>query len=295
MAWVHLDCDEALAIHEHPVPTMIVVARGRGRMVGDLEVELEEGDVVAIPAGRLHGFFGGEGGYWALSVQFDGLGLYEVPEAARVSFASERSPGLLELLRRNERYASAYVQNPVFDLVREGHLQDPAKRARYLAALQVWSDAFHRLLLARGVTTSDPRFASSFRAHLIEEIDHSARLAAGRGEHEVIWDPTLDAASNWFVAEVLALDAPEKAVLVHLVLEVASHRFHEFANPLLAPYVGLDYFAVHEEADAEHELLCLPELDGLTPATYERLFQIQHRGWQMIELICSRLAALALA
>lgn len=293
IAWVHLRTGQTLDVHQHPVATMIVMCAGRGRLTGDREESLEAGDVVAIPGGCRHGFVGGEGGYWALSMQFDGLGLYENPEAARVAFTQPRSAGLAELLRRNREFEAAFTSNPMFDLVRDGHLADPARRARYLDVVQVWSNAFHRLLLLRSATMEDTRFSGAFDEHLSEEFDHAARLAKDRGPAAPdVWDPALDAASSWFVLKMLGLDPAEKVVLVHMVLEVGSRAFHEVANPVLSPYGETDYFAIHEEADEAHEQMCIEEIDGLDARTYERLFRVQKQGWDMLQALCARMASL---
>src|SRR3954452_16048991 len=47
VAWVHLGPGEQLDPHEHPIESMIVMCHGRGRILGDLEAEIGEGDVIA--------------------------------------------------------------------------------------------------------------------------------------------------------------------------------------------------------------------------------------------------------
>jgi quercetin dioxygenase-like cupin family protein len=296
VAWVHLAAGERLAVHQHPVATMIVISEGTGQLVGDRTEDLAAGDVLAIPAGCRHGFVGGDGGYWALSIQFDEKGLYEDPSAARVSFEGDRSPGLVELLRRNDAFARDHQNNPMFELVTGGHLADARVRSRFLDTVQVLSNAFHRLILLRGATTEEPRFSVLFDRHLSEEYDHAARLAADRGDDLVqVWDPVLDATTSWFVAKMLTLDDAEKAVLVHLVLEVGSRVFTAVANPVVSSYGETDYFAIHEEADADHERMVNAPLDGLEPLVYERLYVVQRQGWDMLNTLCARMSALARA
>jgi hypothetical protein len=66
---------------------MIIVCRGRGVLLDEGEKPLNEGDIVLVPEGYAHGFRGLEPtGVEGLSLQFEGLGLYEDVENARVHF-----------------------------------------------------------------------------------------------------------------------------------------------------------------------------------------------------------------
>src|SRR5262249_36783357 len=83
MSWVRLEPEERLDVHVHPIESMIVVAHGAGRTLGDLESPFSDGDIILIPRGCAHGFVGaGDWGFWALSAQFEARGLYEDPSHA---------------------------------------------------------------------------------------------------------------------------------------------------------------------------------------------------------------------
>src|SRR6185312_5101589 len=87
ISWGYLEPGETLGVHVHPTESLIVVATGQGRILGDLEADITDGDVVLIPGGCRHGFVGaGAHGYWALSIQFEGSGLYEDPSRPRSRF-----------------------------------------------------------------------------------------------------------------------------------------------------------------------------------------------------------------
>lgn len=89
-AWVRLGPGQTLKPHRHPTRSMVIVCRGSGVLLDDGETQLNEGDVVCVPEGYLHGFRGTEpSGVEGLSLQFEGLGLYEDVENARVSFEKE--------------------------------------------------------------------------------------------------------------------------------------------------------------------------------------------------------------
>jgi quercetin dioxygenase-like cupin family protein len=77
ISWTHLDEGQRLEPHTHPVPSMVIIASGQGRSIGDSEVGFCGGDVVYIPEHNSHGFVGGEGGFWALSVQFQETAIFE--------------------------------------------------------------------------------------------------------------------------------------------------------------------------------------------------------------------------
>lgn len=87
LAWVHLAKDEELSPHRHDTVSMIIIAKGKLKSSVEENVELEEGDIAVIPPHILHGFIGSsDGGIWAISLQFEGDGLYENPNHARVIF-----------------------------------------------------------------------------------------------------------------------------------------------------------------------------------------------------------------
>jgi quercetin dioxygenase-like cupin family protein len=87
IAWVRLGPGQTLEPHGHPTRSMIIVCRGNGVLLDNGEQVLNEGDVVLVPAGYVHGFRGLEpSGVEGLSIQFEGMGLYEDVENARVTF-----------------------------------------------------------------------------------------------------------------------------------------------------------------------------------------------------------------
>ena len=100
MSWTMMKEQEVLEVHEHPTSSMIVVYAGNGIVIGDLEASLTQGDIVAVPPGYKHGFVGGDQSLCAISVQFEGKGLYENLDEARVTFV-ETNNVLDKLLEHN--------------------------------------------------------------------------------------------------------------------------------------------------------------------------------------------------
>jgi quercetin dioxygenase-like cupin family protein len=89
ISWVQLAPGQVLDPHLHPIVSMIIICRGVGKLLGDRNEELREGDIVLVGAGRLHGFVGGEPhGFTGLSIQFEQRGLYEDKDRALVNFPS---------------------------------------------------------------------------------------------------------------------------------------------------------------------------------------------------------------
>ena len=55
------------------------------------------------------------------------------------------------------------------------------------------------------------------------------------------------------------------------------------------------HFAVHNTEDGDHLAMGLDALRGLDRATYERLAHVQREGWDMMNVLCTRMATLARA
>ncbi|MEE9385163.1 MAG: hypothetical protein V3V08_17295 [Nannocystaceae bacterium] len=123
----------------------------------------------------------------------------------------------------NQGFARDHVKNRIFEVVGGGLLSDPARRDRFLDAVQVWSGSFQRAMLLRSATADAGPLADVFRAHLREEFDHDVDLASQRNQTRAkIWDPTLDSLGSWFLLKMMTADAIEKWLIVHRVLEVGS-------------------------------------------------------------------------
>lgn len=293
LSWVRLEVGEKLDIHVHTIDSMIVVASGDGRVIGDVEAPFSDGDIVLIPRGCHHGFEGaGSEGFWALSTQFEDRGLYERPDEPLVEF--ESADGLAELLSRNQNFCEQHLVNPIFDFVASERITDPKVRRRFLSCVQVWSDYYQKALMVRSALTADVGYADIFRRHLDGEYGHDTGLARDRGRDAgTVWDPVLDATASWFLVKILSLDNLERLVLVQLVLEVAGSIFHKAAAPALARFGETDYFAQHSKADEAHARTALEVFEGHDRATYNRLMQIQSQGWDMLNKLCSRMVEVA--
>lgn len=114
-----------------------------------------------------------------------------------------------------------------------------------------------------------------------------------RNNREVVWDPVLEASSAWFAWKMLTLDNYEKTLLIHLVLEESANIFFVEANNVMLKYKETDYFAVHAEVDSHHSTMGISLLKDLTSLQYANLAIIQQQGWDMLNVVCKRIAELS--
>ena len=294
IGWVALKQNEVLEVHRHPIPSVIIITKGRGSLLDQSETCIEEGDVVCVPPGAAHGFIGrGEHGFWALSLQFEARGLYEDLANPLVDFGP-RAAGLdflNDLRERNEGYLSRFNQHAIFSAFKDGTYRSPERKARLVAALQVWSNHFHKMLLIRSATCDHASILNVFDEHLKDEFSHSEELSQERSSVEPPWDAQLYAACSWFVNQMTALDNVEKIVLVHMVTEVAATGFYAAAKDVLAQEAK-NHIEAHAEHDCEHARMGTNLLQGLDQQSFHRLRKIQAQGWAMLDVILSRIHAL---
>ena len=163
MAWVRLEAGEELTPHVHPVPSMILIVEGSAGTTGDKHAVMNAGDALLVPQRRPHGFVGLEpNGFWGLSIQFDSRGLYEDIEDPWATFlADEKSAELAgspieQLFKKNEEYMERFDKHRLFVLARNGLLNNPQTRRRFLDCFQVWSNHFQKMVLNRVVTLQNP-------------------------------------------------------------------------------------------------------------------------------------------
>lgn len=289
ISWVQLADGETLAPHRHPTQSMMVFYAGAGQMLGDRQGAVKEGDVVVVPAGREHGFRGGPGGLYALSIQF-GKGLYTDPGAPRVHFSTE-ADSFDALLAYNEERVVEFTKRPIFELFLDGTLDDAKRRKVFMDTLQIWVDGNQMLLFSRQATTRDPAYERVFLEHMREELGHEVmhrNRADGTGHDAKVRDPIMEAITNWFAYQMYVLDNAEKTAIIHLVIERASAAYHRRARPALAKYLNEEYFEVHVDADDGHAAMGENLLRQAAPRSYASLRRIIGEAWDMIGAMTDR-------
>jgi len=296
MSWVHLAPLERLEEHRHPTTSIIIVTEGIGEVSGDVEGTIRTGDVVLVPPGALHGFVGrGTEGFWGLSIQLEGNGLYEDLSNPRVQFEQHAISGtegkLKTLLARNDRFLGDYRNNPLVRLVQSDRMKDQKIRGRLLDCLQYWSDSFQQVLCARAALETQDAFRKVAEAHIREELGHNEALREMRGEQaSSVWDPILAAASSWFIGSMPGLSSEERVILVHFVLEGSGEVFHEAA---LKAFPASKHFTLHSVVDESHYQMGIDVLRAQTNLDSAKLHETLHRGWMMMELLSRRMAELS--
>ncbi len=297
-AWVRLRDGESLDVHQHPTKSMILVCNGSVQLTGDNPKQLLEGDTVCVPAFSKHGFSTKPGEtFHGLSIQFEGEGLYEKENEARVAFDGTLDSPLAALDRLNEELLAKHVHNSLFTLFSSGRLQrEPELRARFVAALYVWSSYFQRMIHARQAVCADPVLSEEYGKHFEEEFGHDRLLRERYGITEKVYDPALEAASSWFVAQMHQLDEAQKIVVVHLVVESSGHVFGLATAEIFGKTAKSgDYFDVHAEADDDHRNIGRDHLKTLPASALPQLLDTCRRAWDQIDLVHERIAAWTLS
>ncbi|MGC2404696.1 MAG: cupin domain-containing protein [Acidobacteriaceae bacterium] len=293
LSWVYLDPGQELALHAHPTKSMIIVAQGTGRVSGDLVGEIRAGDIVVVPPGARHGFVGdAPEGFWALSVQFEGAGLYENTDSPRVAFADSASMALI--VAENEHYMQVFDRSALVEIARSCTEPDGTRLTeRLLDSLQPWSDQFQRLIAQRAAAEDDPAMRLLAQAHLEEELGHNRLLEQSRlGRKNVDWDPLVAAAAAWFIDRMSVASSVERTVLAHLVLEGSGMVFHRAA---MESFPGNAYFEEHGENDIRHLKMGYEALAGRTDWTVDEVLEVMRKGWDMMTLLADRVADLVRA
>lgn len=293
-AWVRLRDGEKLDVHQHPTKSMILVCSGSVLLTGDNTKHLAEGDTVCVPPFSKHGFTTRPGEvFHGLSIQFEGDGLYEKENAARVAFDGQLVPSQDALYRLNDELLERHTRNTLFTLFASGRLQrEPLLRERFVSALYVWSKYFQRMIHARQSLCTDPSLSEEYRKHFSEEFGHDRLLRDNHNITEDAYDPALEAASSWFVTQMHRLDEAQKIVVVHLVVESSGHAFGLATAELFGRTAkATSYFDVHAAADDDHRAIGRDYLRTLPDSALPQLMDICRRAWDQIDLVHARIAA----
>jgi quercetin dioxygenase-like cupin family protein len=299
MAWVRLEAGEELTPHVHPVPSMILIVEGSARTTGDKHAVMNAGDALLVPQRRPHGFIGlPPNGFWGLSIQFDSRGLYEDIEDPWATFlADDKSTEgagnpVEQLFKKNDEYMERFDKHRLFVLVRNGLLNNPQSRRKFLDCFQVWSNHFQKMVLNRVVTLQNPSFEELAWAHLIEELGHNRDLAKSRPDLQPVFDPVLEGVCSWFPSKVGVVSDLEKVVLVHLVVEASALFFYKHVQPAMGATGAKGHFDSHKAGDEAHVAMGYDFLRKVTSADWPRLFEIQRQGWAMLMSVMGRVADL---
>lgn len=295
MSWVRLEKGQTLSPHCHPTPSIIVVCKGNVRSLGDYSGELEEGDILIIPAGHTHGFIGsGADGFWGLSLQPAENGLYSNPDQAKVAFTKPQHPAwLAALLQENHRHLATFESNRLFELFASPEINEPAKLSTFLSLFQAWSDCFQQLLVARTHRNPGSALHAVALAHLEQERGHNTQLRSAREESpNDQWDQEIAEIVAWFLSRMRESTDVEQTVLMHIVIEASADIFYRHfgrvpANDRLKSHI--EHHIHHDTEHAEMGIRALSQIEGIDPLP---LLQLQEEGWRMLGKMFDRMATL---
>jgi len=303
ISWVGLKPDEVLNPHQHPTASMIIVCEGEGEIMGDCNQSLKAGDIAAIPPHNKHGFIGrGKKGFWGLSIQFEGLGLYEDRKAPRVQFAAPNGQFVERrvadsqkdyelLLKDQHHYEKLYKRSSLLKLLKSSAIQDYQVQERLLEVLNYWGDWFQRILFTRAAQGHKSNFQDVAEDHLREEVGHNKNLLMARGNKPVqLWDPLLEGCAAWFYEQMACASYAERTVLVHFVLEGSGDIFHNEAAKI---FTNNEHFKHHSAVEEDHFAMGCHLLKSVSPQTLKSLRRTLRQGWQMMTILCNRMAYIA--
>ncbi|MFC3031129.1 cupin domain-containing protein [Pseudoalteromonas fenneropenaei] len=302
MAWVRLEAGEQLDEHVHPVESMILICEGGAKTLGDVETDMVAGDALLVPPTRPHGFIGAEpSGFWGLSLQFDSRGLYEDIADPWATFHEDENylvqnaDNIVDkLFQTNDKFKDRFDKHRLFALVKKGLLKQPHAKQRFLDCFQVWSNHFQKMVFFRYLTTNSKLHSDIAWEHLLEEFGHNKSLESSRKQHTEIFDPILEATSNWFSSAMQRISDQQKLVLVHLVVEASATIFYKHLAPEMSSDTSSEHFHSHESDDHHHVKMGYDHIRRHTPTLQEaeQLFRIQEQGWSMLMAVMSRIADL---
>ncbi len=284
-AWTRLQPGETHHTHEHPIASMILICVGRGQLIGDVARPVSGGDVVCVPAGARHGFVAGEEELNCLSIQFEGAGLFEDANAARLRYADvawQRYELLQDHWRERWRERIVEAINPL--------MTDADTAQRFWSHVKRWSTRFQHLLYARQISldVADPVY-DLCRRHLREEFDHDRMIDASPAP----WDAELDAYEQWFEGEISRRPPIEKLIIINGVLESAGEVFAREirgVTPSLRKYVDLHY-----ECDAAHGEMGKDEIASYVEGQVDAALTLTDRSWRVFEAMFERIVVLSQA
>lgn len=194
------------------------------------------------------------------------------------------------IARYNEERQREYESSALIRLLADENTDMATKKAA-LTYLQPWSNAFQRMISARVTFETDPDLRALALTHQQEEVGHDAILARSRAEDErLVWDPVIEAGASWFVDQFAVLPGVQRAVLAHLALEAGSLVLSQAG---IRAFPGDPYFALHDEADAEHLEMGYQVLRRRTDWTVDDLLTVLDRAWQVITVVSDRIAECA--
>jgi len=197
-----------------------------------------------------------------------------------------------ELVKRNQEFSEKYNNNALLKFIKTEAIKDKSTRARLLDCIQVLSDYFQKALMLRYVLGNQVDSINIAYQHLCEEFGHSFSLMKDRDFRVPVWDPILEATSSWFSWKMFNTSDEGRTLLIHLVLEASADAFFSEAIKMMQEFNETNYYTIHAEVDEQHEKMGLALLEGLSAQQYKSLFELQQQGWDMINVICTRIAEL---
>ncbi len=255
IAWTKLEKGKTLPVHKHPMESIIIVCKGKGKYIGEYEAVLNEGDIVHISKNMLHGFIATDEDMHCISIQNDGSPIYtENPtESDRVSFVeTDTLSKLFPMKNEFENRFTEICEEINFNINLKGN---DGFEQMFFGYLLRWSKCFQKLLFLRQSLSSDANLLDIFSDHLHDEIGHDEYLS----HYSYSKDMTMESYCSWFKYSIKTLGDFDKAILIHPVLEVAGEIFSKNVNAVKTEKTS-EYIGLHSDLDEGHATICDAEI-----------------------------------
>jgi hypothetical protein len=199
-----------------------------------------------------------------------------------------------ELLVYNATLLERHKGLRTFRLFSDGTLEDPARRERLLACVQVFAKHFQTILHMRQAHCADERYRALFQQHLREEVGHDDILTKERGRSEAAWDPVMEGAGAWFISRMSMLDNIEKTAVMHLVLESSGAHMGSVTGPSMRKFGTANYFELHDEVDQSHVTMAIEPLRRQSAEAIAGVRVVVEQAWRVLDMWVERVATIVL-
>ena len=198
------------------------------------------------------------------------------------------------LIEENLSQLTKFNNCDLMKLLKSGLIRDQKVRDHILDYLQIFSNAFQKIVMQRFISTNTPLFSKIAEKHLQEEFGHNLILKKNRHDREAPEDYSIQENSNWFINQMLIADDVSKHVLMHLILETTADLFFKSAYKAFLPYEKIDYLHLHDEADEDHSQMGMKQLASIDLSSVDGLMPLFNEGWDRVIVICNRIAEKAI-
>ncbi|MDW6002246.1 cupin domain-containing protein [Vibrio mangrovi] len=284
ISYVKLNPGETHNIHTHDVESLLIVTKGKARLLGK-NIIVSENNIICIPRGTEHGFSCDQNsGLEGISIQFEDGALFE--NTPNITF-NVKFDSANQLICFNKKRCKEIQGSRFFKIFDDGVVNNNYSLTVFKIYLRQWSSIFQKIMFMRQASSINKKYDDIFLEHFKEEFGHDEMLPESNN-----WDPAIDAYGNWFVLKMLQMDNLEKLVVVHLVLEKCADVFHSHAKKYIKDTEK--YIESHAELDHNHSEIGRELYENLSEEKCLELIDLCDKSWAIFESLLDRIAELSI-